>query len=410
MLRTHLDIQARFEALSTLLKNKRVLWETRPFVEIRPQWENEFPDLANWLRERSHSDIDRIEEDWSYLNHLEAPQLFLDWHEECNRLVHLESFATEPSEALSEKSLRYGIPARKWAQIRIFVETCRAILPSNIQRVVDWCAGKGHVSRMFNLATQIETRALEKRPDLCDIGRKLAHKQRLQTCEFCCLDVLEDETSTHFNQAQAGIALHACGHLTDELFTQAIEHQLDNVISVPCCYHNLGGKKFHSSQSNAARESGLEFTQANLRLATAHETVARIPIRVARRREMAYRLGLDLLFREATGIDTYHQQGPFPKALFDGDFKIFCETVSEELNLPLPHEFDADAAEIAGRKRALEARALSLVRACYRRPLELWLILDRAMRLVEANRKVQVGLFCDARITPRNIMIVSQLA
>ena len=410
MLQTKEEIQERFEAISSLLKKQRILWETRPFVEINPIWETSFPEIAVWLRQRTHEDIDRIEEDWDHLQHLQPPQKFLDWHKECSRLVHLESFATEASEVLSEKSLRYGIPARKWAQIRIFVETCRGILPDNIHRVVDWCAGKGHVSRMFSLATQIETTALERRPDLCDIGKKLAHKQRLQSCEFCCLDVLEDETSEHFNQAQGAIALHACGHLTDELFTQAIEHQLDTVISVPCCYHNLGGKKFHLSQSNAARESGLEFTQANLRLATAHEAVARIPIRVARRREMAYRLGLDLLFREATGVDTYQQQGPFPKALFDGDFRIFCETVSKELNLPLPDNFDSDAAEVAGRKRALEARALSLVRACYRRPLELWLILDRAMRLLEANRRVQVGLFCDARITPRNIMIASQRA
>jgi hypothetical protein len=52
-------------------------------------------------------------------------------------------------------------------------------------------------------------------------------------------------------------------------------------------------------------------------------------------------------------------------------------------------------------------RALSLVRACFRRPLELWLVLDRAMRLLEAERTVQVGLFCPSEITPRNIMIAS---
>ncbi|MFT6395720.1 MAG: hypothetical protein ACJAYU_000462 [Bradymonadia bacterium] len=48
-----------------------------------------------------------------------------------------------------------------------------------------------------------------------------------------------------------------------------------------------------------------------------------------------------------------------------------------------------------------------MVRAIYRRPIELWLVLDRAHRLAEAGRPVLVGQFCEREVSPRNLMILS---
>ena len=221
MLRTSAEVYARFDALTALLLGHRPLWETRPFVEIRPDWENEYPDLARWLRERSHEEIDQIEEDVHVLEGLGAPAQFLEWHKKCAALTKLESFPSSSSAILQDPALGHAIPARKWAQIRTFVEACQRILPDNTTRVIDWCAGKGHISRMLNLSSGLRTTALEKRKDLCLIGETLASERRLENCEFISVDVLTGDTDHHLAKANAGIALHACGHLTDKLFTQA---------------------------------------------------------------------------------------------------------------------------------------------------------------------------------------------
>ncbi|MGO1269422.1 MAG: SAM-dependent methyltransferase, partial [Pseudomonas bubulae] len=64
--------------------------------------------------------------------------------------------------------------------------------------------------------------------------------------------------------------------------------------------------------------------------------------------------------------------------------------------------------EAAGRERLAQVRNLELVRGLFRRPLELWLVLDRALYLEENGYAVQVGEFCDSQLTPRNLMVLAQ--
>ena len=53
-------------------------------------------------------------------------------------------------------------------------------------------------------------------------------------------------------------------------------------------------------------------------------------------------------------------------------------------------------------------RNLELVRGLFRRPLELWLVLDRALFLSERGYEVQLGEFCDSHLTPRNLLLLAQ--
>jgi len=63
--------------------------------------------------------------------------------------------------------------------------------------------------------------------------------------------------------------------------------------------------------------------------------------------------------------------------------------------------------EAHGWQRLAQVRNLERVRNLFRRPLELWLVLDRALYLREHGYDVQVGLFCEPRLTPRNLMILA---
>ena len=48
---------------------------------------------------------------------------------------------------------------------------------------------------------------------------------------------------------------------------------------------------------------------------------------------------------------------------------------------------------------------MELVRHLFRRPLELWLVLDRALFLQEQGYQVELSQFCARELTPRNILI-----
>ncbi len=71
----------------------------------------------------------------------------------------------------------------------------------------------------------------------------------------------------------------------------------------------------------------------------------------------------------------------------------------------LPAEIDWYAAEAAGWQRQRETMRLSLVRHAFRRAIELWLVLDLASFIAEQGYEVEVGSFCDRKLTPRNILI-----
>jgi len=73
--------------------------------------------------------------------------------------------------------------------------------------------------------------------------------------------------------------------------------------------------------------------------------------------------------------------------------------------LPLPTAVDWHAWESCGYKRRHDVMRLQLLRHCFKRVLELWLIMDMAVYLQERDYMVSVGVFCDKTLTPRNIMI-----
>ena len=147
--------------------------------------------------------------------------------------------------------------------------------------------------------------------------------------------------------------------------------------------------------------------QLLLLLACQDEWVASPRERGSRRRELAWRLGLDLLVRSEKSTQRYTTQGALPRRYFDLSFGDFCRRVSAEASLELPVSWDDAMAERAGRERALQARGLGIFRSLFRRPLEVWIALDRALFIEEAGRQARVGTFCPPSVTPRNLLISS---
>ncbi|MEC8139802.1 MAG: methyltransferase, partial [Pseudomonadota bacterium] len=48
---------------------------------------------------------------------------------------------------------------------------------------------------------------------------------------------------------------------------------------------------------------------------------------------------------------------------------------------------------------------VELVRHVFRRAIEVWLVLDRALYLQQQGYQVTVSTFCEKQLTPRNILI-----
>ncbi|MGL4907352.1 MAG: hypothetical protein ACRC38_11630, partial [Plesiomonas sp.] len=86
-------------------------------------------------------------------------------------------------------------------------------------------------------------------------------------------------------------------------------------------------------------------------------------------------------------------------------FIAFVHWAAEKKGIALPDEVDWAYWERVGQQRHLQVSRTELVRHLFRRPIEIWLALDRALYLQEQGYDVQLGEFCEHPITPRNIMI-----
>jgi len=402
---THRDLLRRFEGITSFLTTHRSLWEPRPFVDLTVPWEKDYPDTAQRLRSLSVEEVEFLERDPAAGEKTTGD--FEQWRQSCVSWSQVPMAETHPLPMLDDKRLSDRIRGRKWSQIKAFAGAVWPLLPPEGDNLVDWCAGKGHLGRTLGKLTGLPFTAIERQGNLCEVGRAEAAAAQVSG-QFFEGDIHDPQMWESLNSNSIAVALHACGILTDRLLEQAVEKDIRGLACAPCCYHALGGAKEYHPRSEAGRQSGLSLSQHNLRLATAHEVVARPSVRQARRREMAWRLGLDLLIREGSGEDHYLPLGPFPRPVLDQPFHLFCQDAARERELTLPPSFDREKAEAAGWERARIVRGLGLVRGLFRRPLEIWLVLDRALHLVEKGRRVQIHQFCETTTTPRNLLLTSR--
>jgi hypothetical protein len=396
------SLVTRFDSLSSVLRDARPLWAPRPFTGLPVPWEQQHPRLAQWLRALTDEELDVLEGESQLPD--DAPPLG-DWRP---RLQTVSAVGPAPrgKAPLDAPGLSRHVPGRKWSQIQAFGPAALHLLGERTTRLVDWCAGKGHLGRSLSAVTGLPSVAVELQAHLCERGAEHARRASVP-CTFVEADVLSAPRPAALNGAALAVSLHACGVLTDRLLRHTLETGA-GVAAAMCCYHNLAGQTRNTPLSARGRAAGLELNQHELRLAILNETVAPNRERTGRRREMSYRLGLDLLLRRAHGKDVYTPLGPIPKGDLRRGFGDFCQTTAERLSLPLPRSWDPALAETAGTVRARHVRSLALVRGLFRRPLELWLVLDRALFLQEGGRDVSVGTFCSPTLTPRNLLITSR--
>ena len=395
------QIADRLVALTSWLREHRPLWRVRPFVDQAVPWAGDYPALESWLLSRSSEEVARIEAGDAISG---QPALFTTLLEQKQRLIGVcDGVGSGVDPAGRMPSVRL----RKSAQIAALTKLSAPLVDGpGLEHVIDWCSGKGHLGRSIGAVTDTGLILVERDAALCKDGERLAAEAGL-ACRVLNLDVLKEDMSLSLPSRGLLVGLHACGSLGERLLNVAVDTAQSSVVYAPCCYHRGYMEGPYTPLSTRARDLELGLIWSDLRLPTLDEAVASPRKRVRRHREQAWRLAVDALVREATGRDVYTPLGPAPKAWLAGSFGEFARRLTSRAALPLPTTWSADAAQALGWQRAKSARALGALRSVFRRPLELWLVLDRALYLSERGYSVDVVRFCEARITPRNLVIIA---
>ena len=393
------QLLARFNALDTFLSQHQALWRPRPFTQRQLPWETEHPELAAWLRQRTLEDA---ENSHNHPEQLDAPAPFPAL---AAQAIALSAVGELPVQAIAPAAhrLNVDVPGRKWQQI----EALAACLQFGDQprHWLDWCSGKGHLGRRLLQAHQQLT-CLEYDPTLVSSGQALSQHHHLPALHRQ-QDVLADDAAQHLNADLTPVALHACGDLHVRLLQLASAAGCRQLAVAPCCYNRIHANHYQAL-SAAGQNSALRLSLDDLALPLSETVTAGARVRRQRDSSMARRLGFDLLQRQLRGCDDYLPTPSLPSAWLDKPFADYCRDLAALKELSTVGVQNWPALETAGWQRLAEVRNLELLRGLFRRPLELWLVLDRALFLQSKGYTVRLGTFCETALTPRNLLLLAE--
>ncbi|MEG2914609.1 MAG: methyltransferase [Pseudomonas sp.] len=396
------DLLARFTALDTFLTAHQALWKPRPFTHLQLPWEASYPELASWLRGRSLQDAENAHNNPANL--ADAPEPFASLAALSAELSAVGELPGHALEAASQR-LNVDVPGRKWQQIEAFGS--RLSFASQPTHWLDWCSGKGHLGRRL-LSTGQQLTSVEYDPALVASGQALSQRHQLNA-QHVEQDVLAADASAVLNARHTPVALHACGDLHVRLMQLASAAGCRQMAIAPCCYNRINRTEYQAL-SLAASGSLLRLSLEDLALPMSETVTAGARVRRQRDTSMARRLAFDLLQRQLSGIDQYLPTPSLPSAWLEKPFADYCRDLAALKELSTIGSQDWPAVEAAGWQRLAEVRNLELLRGLFRRPLELWLNLDRALFLAEQGYVVRLGTFCDAPLTPRNLLLLAERA
>ncbi|MFY8273877.1 methyltransferase [Pseudoalteromonas sp. SSDWG2] len=393
------SLLARFEALDQLLYDTRQYWQCVAFACDAYPW----PELAPVLEQLDDEDVQTLD-----ANEQQLVRYFANYIpniEQLSALSVLDLRQQMPTQSLPFW-LSNGIKGRKLTQLQTFVEQ---LAPQNHnEKVLEWCAGKGHLGRLLAHQYDVSVHSVEIQAHLCQQGEHLAQQFELPIA-FTQADVLADDCSAWIEGCEHAVALHACGGLHQALIRQASDVHTPRISISPCCYHLFLQHEYYQPMSERAKQSKLNLQLSDLKLALQQTVTAGQRVQRLRQTEVQWRLGFDQLVRDVFSKTDYTPVPSVGKQVFSGEFADFCQWAAQQKGLALPQALNYEHYLALGCQRKRMTDRIELVRHLFRRAIEVWLVLDRALYLQQAHYDVDIFEFCEPSLTPRNILIDARL-
>lgn len=388
------SLEQAFAHCSALLRQFRPYWQLVPFAQQQLPWQN--PPLTKLLQALPLAELAAIDQSPAL-----QQQHFAAYFDGLFSLPDYYQVNNDTASPLAAVPfwLANGIGGRKLAQIEAFAGQ----LPETDLPMLEWCAGKGHLGRLLAWRFKRPVTSIEWQQPLCDIGQRLAEQFQLPQ-RFVHANALSAQGRAVLAPEQQVLALHACGQLHVSLLQQAVQVGCQQVHVVPCCYH-LIADQVYQPLSTLAQQQDLTLSLHDLKLAVQGQITAGARVEKLRNTEVHWRLSYQALRAKLTADNRYQPLASVSKQGFSGNFSDFCQWAASQHQLDVPANTDWAYYLAVGAKQAQLVRRIELVRHLFRRPLELWLVLDRALYLQQQGYQVALKAFCDYQVTPRNFLL-----
>ena len=414
-----------FSRLERFLVEWFPIWGERPFHTWPPSWSTRHPRLAQALFDLGQQTS--IQEYKQTRGLILEKKVSIKWacglepdlEESMSLQNEIQNHFPSPSDSIISPSLQAyleqhphdldGVKDRKQKQVKALISTL-STPPSSF---LEWCGGKGHLATLLSGYWQQRGGCLEWDPKLTRAGQDRLHSRSHCNLDYHTCDALSSEALNVLSQYPHVIALHACGPLHRQLIEHAHLDHFKAITLIPCCYCL---DRTPTTLQN--RDYPFPMDEHTLKLATLQRIIVSPRRDFMRIRSMALRLAFSQL--HAFFLPHLHHSNPstlpsLGRKLLRQSSQDVWLTFAQKLKLP--HSFQNTLHNLSNEHiqhyeqkgwEALKARSpFEHLRHLFRLPLEMWLVLDRALALEAQGYTVSIDRFCPIEVSPRHFRITA---
>jgi len=204
------------------------------------------------------------------------------------------------------------------------------------------------------------------------------------------------------------VGLHTCGNLANSQLFAASKAECPIVLNFSCCYYKMSGKDYFIS--NYGKRCQLRLTPEARTLAGRSSRKSRDAYDLSKRVKR-YRYLIHLFFYHEMGIRKFRALGNSPRSLYRGDFVEYgleqLRRIGRADNSVMARKLQSFYGEEKYREIVHQMILANIIRSVAARPLELLLLLDRAIYMEEQGYQVTLAEYFDEVLSPRNIGILA---
>lgn len=331
-------------------------------------------------------------------------------------LTHIEPVAQTSSLELEDWAW-VGVKNKKQHEIEKIVPVLKNLKSKKpFGHVIDIGGGVGHLARILAHYQGIESYSLDREKSFQKSGEERAQKYRklpvAKNLHFINLTFgdKKDESELRLiaNEKAFILGLHTCGNLANELIKTSLHFQTLGLLSFGCCYHKLvPDKEFPTSEFY--RQKHLPFNQFALTLATRAHGAISFDDYITKKQVKLYRFALHLWLYHKHDIKDQFSVGENNTRDYHQAFSSYAHQKLRQLNLPTAQKQELDDFYQAFycKSSTQDFYLGNLIRWQFGRALEVYLLIDRALFLIEQGMEVSLATFFDESLSPRNIGILA---
>lgn len=399
---------ARFRELSDFLLRYQEIWKNEIML-LYPRPLEHFPLI--WVEDLARFHDDQILWELSLhqgLDRLRDPSL-QEFFQRASELGALEQAPPLPGVNETPVSWLYMIPKKQHELARLAPLAHDVFQRAGLERVLDLGGGQGHFAQTLAHHYQIPVESIDmdetvQKTGLARQQKKWPNSPTPVNFRTHRVDAVDPFFISLMDEKTLATGLHTCGALAVS-HIQAAATRRATVLNLGCCYHKLRDGEY--DLSHEAKERALSWNQFALTLAAGpHRKITLRDVRM-RNQVKRFRYALHFLLHDEFGLREQVSLGNCPESLYFGDFASYAQEQFSRLQLTAPSAMALNAYQADPQRQAMihQMITVGLARDALGRPLEVYLLLDRALWLEECGYQVHLQEVFDPHVSPRNIAL-----